>query len=122
MTIRYAYDGDQIIAEYDGAGTLLRKFVYGPGIDEPICLIDAANANALYYYHCDGLGSVVALCDVNNAPVERYAYDVFGRPTIRDAGGVDDRRERLRQSLPLHRPGLETGNRGQSPIMESGNR
>ncbi len=66
----------------------MRKFVYGPGIDEPICLIDVANSNAIYYYHCDGLGSVVALCDVNNVPVERYAYDVFGRPTIRDVNGV----------------------------------
>jgi RHS repeat-associated protein len=86
-TIRYAYDGDRILAEYDGSGTLLRKFVYGPGLDEPICLIDAGNGNAAYYYHLDGLGSVVALSDVNNVLVERYAYDVFGRPTIRDPNG-----------------------------------
>jgi RHS repeat-associated protein len=88
VTIRYAYDGDRILAEYDGAGTLLRKFVYGPGLDEPICLIDAGNGNAAYYYHLDGLGSVVALSNVNNVLVERYAYDVFGRPTIRDPNGV----------------------------------
>jgi RHS repeat-associated protein len=88
VTIRYAYDGDRILAEYDGAGTLLRKFVYGPGLDEPICLIDVANGNAAYYYHLDGLGSVVALSDVNKVLVERYAYDVFGRPTIRDPNGV----------------------------------
>jgi RHS repeat-associated protein len=88
VTIRYAYDGDRIIAEYDGSGTLLRKFVYGPGLDEPICLIDAGNGNAAYYYHLDGLGSVVALSNVNKVLVERYAYDVFGRPTIRDPNGV----------------------------------
>jgi RHS repeat-associated protein len=88
VTIRYAYDGAQIIAEYDGSGTLRRKFVYGPGLDEPICLIDVANGNAAYYYHLDGLGSVVALSNVNNVLVERYAYDVFGRPTIRDPNGV----------------------------------
>jgi len=34
------------------------------------------------------LGSVVALSDVNNVLVERYAYDVFGRPTLRDANGA----------------------------------
>jgi RHS repeat-associated protein len=66
-----------------------RKFIYGPGIDEPICLIDATDSNAVYYYHFDGLGSVVALSDVNNVPVERYAYDVFGRPTIRDVNDVE---------------------------------
>ena len=42
----------------------------------------------MYYYHFDGLGSVVALSDVNSVLVERYTYDVFGRPTIRDANGV----------------------------------
>ncbi|HOH66847.1 MAG: RHS repeat-associated core domain-containing protein [Sedimentisphaerales bacterium] len=67
----------------------MRKFIYGPGIDEPICLIDGADADETCFYHFDGLGSVVALCDVNNVLVERYAYDVFGRPTIRDVNGVE---------------------------------
>ncbi len=72
MTIKYAYDGDRIIAEYDANDVLLRNFIYSPGIDEPICLIVAADGNAVYhqdgqghYYHFDGLGSVVALSDVN---------------------------------------------------------
>jgi RHS repeat-associated protein len=85
----YTYDGDRIIAEYDGSDTLLRKFIYGPGIDEPICLVEVAENNAVYYYHFDGLGSVVALSDVNSVLVERYTYDVFGRPAIRDANGTE---------------------------------
>jgi RHS repeat-associated protein len=67
----------------------LRKFFYGPGLDEPICLVEVAENNAVYYYHFDGLGSVVALSDVNSVLVERYTYDVFGRPTIRDANGTE---------------------------------
>jgi len=43
----------------------------------------------VYYYHLDGLGSVVALSNVNRVLVERYTYDVFGRPTIRDANGTE---------------------------------
>ena len=89
VVTKYAYDGDRIIAEYDGSGTLLRKFIYGPGIDEPICLIEVADNNAVYYYHLDGLGSVVALSHVNRVLVERYTYDIFGRPTIRDANGTE---------------------------------
>ena len=38
VTTKYCYDGDQVIAEYDGSNTLLRKFIYGPGIDEPVCM------------------------------------------------------------------------------------
>ena len=84
VTTKYCYDGGQVIAEYDGSDNLLRKFIYGPGIDEPICIIDVADSNAVYYYHFDGLGSVAALSDVNNVIVESYSYDVFGAPTIYD--------------------------------------
>ncbi|MBN1806660.1 MAG: hypothetical protein JW837_15535 [Sedimentisphaerales bacterium] len=73
-----------MIAEYDGSNNLLRKFIYGPGIDEPICMVDVTDSNAVYFYHFDGLGSVVALSDVNNVIVESYSYDVFGAPTIYD--------------------------------------
>jgi len=55
----YCYDGDQIIADYNSSGVLLRKYVYGPGIDEPICMIDVQNGNKLYYYHYDGLSRLV---------------------------------------------------------------
>jgi uncharacterized protein RhaS with RHS repeats len=33
-----------------------------------------------YYYHFDGLGSVVALSNTSGGIVERYSYDVFGEP------------------------------------------
>ena len=82
----YCYDGDQIIAEYDGSGNLLRKFIYGPGIDEPIMMIDASTSSR-YYYHYDGLGSVVALSNNDGEIVETYSYDVFGTAIIRDASG-----------------------------------
>jgi len=84
-TTVYCYDGPRVIAEYDGSGTLLRKFIYGPGIDEVVCMIDVADDNEIYYYHYDGLGSVVALSKDNGEVVERYTYTAFGGVTIRDA-------------------------------------
>ena len=39
-----------------------------------------------YYYHFDGLGSVVALSDDNGNIVESYEYDPFGAVTVCDAG------------------------------------
>ena len=35
----------------------MRKFIYGPGIDEPICIIDVADGNNIYYYHLDSPGN-----------------------------------------------------------------
>jgi len=80
VVTQYCYDGDQVIAEYDGSDTLLRKFIYGSAIDEPICMIDVADNNKIYYYHFDGLGSVAALSEENADVVEQYSYDVFGEP------------------------------------------
>ncbi len=71
---------NQVIAEYEGS-TLKRKFIYGPGIDEPILMIVVnGETETEYYYHYDGLGSVVALSDSSGDVVERYEYDVFGKP------------------------------------------
>jgi RHS repeat-associated protein len=83
VVTEYCYDGDQVIAEYNGSGTLLRKFIYGPGIDEPIVMIAVDGQNETkYYYHFDGLGSGRALSDADGDVVESYDYNVFGKPTI----------------------------------------
>jgi RHS repeat-associated protein len=81
--IEYCYDGDQVIAEYDGSGTLLRKYIYGPGVDEPVCMITVdGQTESRYYYHYDGLGSVVALSNLSGTIVERYRYSAFGQTQI----------------------------------------
>jgi RHS repeat-associated protein len=75
----YCYDGDQVIEEYNGDGGLLRFFVYGAGIDEPLVMY--AVGSGMCYYHYDGLGSVVALSDSSGNIVEECSYDVFGEPS-----------------------------------------
>jgi RHS repeat-associated protein len=83
---RYVYDGGQVISEYED-GTLVRKLIYGPGIDEPIMMLVVNGSETKYYYHFDGLGSVVALSNVNSEIVERYSYDVFGEPNTTSTVG-----------------------------------
>ncbi|MFA4842824.1 MAG: RHS repeat-associated core domain-containing protein [Candidatus Omnitrophota bacterium] len=80
----FIYDGDQIIAEYDSSGTLIAKYVYGSGIDEPIKMEKGGTS---YYYHYDGLGSVTNLTDSSGATVETYSYDAFGKPSIASSIG-----------------------------------
>jgi RHS repeat-associated protein len=74
-TTRYLHDGGQVIMEYDGSGQMLRRYVYGPGIDQPISIL---TMNDIYYYHFDALGSVIALSSANGQIVETYAYSPFG--------------------------------------------
>jgi RHS repeat-associated protein len=81
---RYLYDGPHVIAEYDGNNNLLRKYVHGQCIDEPICMIEEAESET-YYYHYDALGSVIALSDSSGDTVQTYEYSVFGEPAVEDA-------------------------------------
>ncbi len=44
---------------------LVRKYIYGPGIDEPVAIIDCTGQQEVwYYYHYDGCGNVVALSNI----------------------------------------------------------
>jgi RHS repeat-associated protein len=86
LVLKYLYDGDHCIAEYGAGNDLHRKYVYGPGVDQPICLIEAAGSYAgTYYYHFDGLGSVVALTNAGGNTVQVYDYSVYGRVGATDA-------------------------------------
>ena len=83
----YVYDGDQIIAEYDAAGTLIKKFIYGAGIDELVKGLSPQGTVPEWYYHYDGLGSVTNLTDSSSATVESYSYDAFGKPNTTSSIG-----------------------------------
>ncbi|MCX5644786.1 MAG: RHS repeat-associated core domain-containing protein [Phycisphaerae bacterium] len=83
---KYVYDGDHCLAEYDASGNLRRKYIYGPGVDQPVCMIEATQSYAgTYYYHFDALGSVVALTNSSGNTVEVYEYSVYGQVGASDA-------------------------------------
>ena len=77
----YVYDGQAIILEYETVGNGRRtkiettKYVHGLRIDEPLAM---TRDNEVYFYHADGLGSIVALTDKKQKTVESYEYDSFG--------------------------------------------
>jgi len=83
---RYFYDSEDILFEYDESGHIGNKYIHGPGIDEPLALI---NNKGVYYYHADGLGSIVALTDSSAKVVQEYEYDSFGN--------LHDQQNRIKQ-------------------------
>lgn len=95
MITPFLHDGDQVIADLDGAWKVLARYVYGPGIDELLVMFKAglpaatgaAQAGKPYYFHADALGSIIALTDSRGQLVESYRYDAFGTPTILDPAG-----------------------------------
>lgn len=77
IVTKYIYDGDQSILETDSSGTTQARYIYGTEIDEPIIMMRNGNT---YFYHFDGLGSVVNLTDSSGNVIESYSYDVYGQP------------------------------------------
>ena len=76
----YAYDGHNLVAEYDADGNLLARYVHPPdAIDRPVAMVRGGQT---FYYVYDGHGSVVALTNDAGQIVQRYEYDSFGRPTL----------------------------------------
>ncbi|MCM8813406.1 MAG: hypothetical protein NC924_05645 [Candidatus Omnitrophica bacterium] len=75
--VYYCYDGWECIQETDAGSALVARYVYGPGIDEPVVMYRNGQR---YFYLLDGLGSVIALTDDSGAVVESYTYDAFGKP------------------------------------------
>ena len=82
VTTYLYYDGWDLIEERNASGHVGSQYIHGVATDEMLAKIDSTTA---LYYHQDGLGNVVALSDAAGSTVERYTYDVFGAPTIRNA-------------------------------------
>jgi RHS repeat-associated protein len=72
----FLHDGDREIAEFDGAGGLVRRYVFGPDLDEPLAAISSTGVRT--FYHRDALGSVIALSDASGATTDRFSYGPFG--------------------------------------------
>ena len=78
-TTIFLYDGDEIVAEYNSSGTLLRRFVPG---SRGAALVwyegSAVQASGRRYLHANNQGSIVAVTDTNGSTIEVDSYDPYG--------------------------------------------
>lgn len=70
----YLFDRGSVIADLDGAGATLASYIR----DLSGKLISTRQRTGNFYYHADGLGSVVGLTTSAGAWDTRYKYDEFG--------------------------------------------
>lgn len=84
---RFLYDGDALVAEYDGNNTLLRRYVHGPGVDEPLVWYEGAALGSAgrRYLFANHQGSVIAVADAAGALLKVKSYDPYGIP-----GGISN--------------------------------
>lgn len=83
---RFAYDGMDRLAEYDGSGNILRRYVPGPGVDEPLLWYEGSGLTDRRWLHADERGSVVATTNVAGAALAINSYDEYGIPGAANQG------------------------------------
>jgi RHS repeat-associated protein len=80
VTTKFLYDGTRLIAEYNGSNTLLRRYIHGDGVDDPIVWYDSTGTTNKRNLFKDERGSVIA-ADTGSA-VTSLKYDEYGNVTV----------------------------------------
>ena len=81
-TTQFLYDGDRLVAEYGPTGAVLRRYVHGPGVDEPLVWYEGAGLTTRRWLHQDHQGSVIAWSDLTGAVTvsQVFSYGPYGEP------------------------------------------
>ncbi len=93
ITTRFGYDGADLIAEYGATGAITRRYVHGPGTDDPILWYEGSSTSDKRYLSKDERGSVTAITSGTGSLIAINSYDEFGIPAETNVG-------RFQYSLP----------------------
>jgi len=85
-TTQFLYDGLNLSAEYNTSGSLLRRYIPGPGLDEPLAWYEGSGTSNRNWYAADERGSVVAVINDAGAAAGINTYDEYGVPAAGNMG------------------------------------
>lgn len=85
-TNRFLYDGLDLIGEYDSLGSMTRRYVHGPLIDEPLVWYEGGSTTDRRFLIADERGSIVAITNASGGLLTTNKYDEFGMPATNNLG------------------------------------
>lgn len=84
---RFYYDGGAIIAEVASpSNTMLRRYVPGPGTDEPIVWYEGTGVTDRRFLQADERGSIISITDGAGNRLATNTYDEYGIPGSANTG------------------------------------
>ncbi len=109
---QFVYDGDRLTAEYDGAGNVLRRYLHGSGVDEPLVWWEGSGVTSgnARFLHADRQGSIIAWSDGGaTSPRPTPMAPMASRAAGRDRGSATPARSPCRRrSSTTTRPASTT--------------
>ncbi len=84
---RFVWSGEQMVSELAVPGwTIARRYVPGPGVDEPVVWYEGSGTSDRRWLHADERGSIVAVSDGAGNAIGVNRYDEFGIPAPGNIG------------------------------------
>lgn len=88
-TTWYLWDGDRLLAEFDGDGDLERRYAYAGGFAPAQVADVGVGSEAVYDVHTDHLQTPRLLTDPTGAAVWRASYEAYGEAHLDGGNSVD---------------------------------
>ncbi|MFC4653750.1 RHS repeat domain-containing protein [Rheinheimera marina] len=96
----FLYDGNELVAEYNSSGTLLRRYVHGAGSDDPLLWFEGSGTGSPSYLLADERGSVIAESNASGTVTTTHQYGPYGEP-------INSSASRFRYTGQILLPGTE---------------
>lgn len=85
-TTRFLQDGDELVAEFNSSGALLRRYVHGSSVDDPVVWYEGSSIGPARWLHTDWQGSIIGVTDSSGASIAINRYDEYGIPGSANTG------------------------------------
>jgi RHS repeat-associated protein len=87
LSTSFDYDGTELISERSWPTySVLRRYVHGPGDDDPLVWYEGSGTTDKRWLHTDERGSIIGLSNSAGTMVAINAYDEFGIPASTNQG------------------------------------
>ncbi|WP_430457778.1 RHS repeat domain-containing protein [Rheinheimera sp.] len=90
----------ELIAEYNAAGTMLKRYVHGIGSDDPLVSYDGSGTTSPTYLLADERGSIMAETNSAGTVTTKHQYGPYGEP-------INSSTSRFRYTGQILLPGTE---------------
>lgn len=74
------------MGEYNGSNQLLRRYVHGPGVDEPLVWYEGATLSDRRSLQADHQGSITSVANSVGSSLKINSYDAWGIPASGNLG------------------------------------